>query len=56
MRIPLKDLARAWPEELRAEIGRWNLPQLMVTVPAEQIDAGLSRARLPFRGKLCVPA
>jgi predicted regulator of Ras-like GTPase activity (Roadblock/LC7/MglB family) len=51
MRIPLNDLLASWPQELRAEIGHWNLPQLMVSLPAEQIDAGLKQGKVAFPWK-----
>jgi predicted regulator of Ras-like GTPase activity (Roadblock/LC7/MglB family) len=51
MRIPINDLFESWPAELRAEIGHWNLPQLMVSLPAEQIDAGLKQGKVAFPWK-----
>jgi predicted regulator of Ras-like GTPase activity (Roadblock/LC7/MglB family) len=48
MRIPLKDLTPSWPEELRAEIGHWNLPQPVVSLPAKQIDAALKQGKVAF--------
>jgi len=52
MRIPLKDLFESWPQELRAEIGHWNLTQLMVSLPAERIDAGLKQGKVAFPWKV----
>ena len=51
MRISLKDLFESWPQELRAEIGHWNLDQLMVSLPAERIDAGLKQGKVAFPWK-----
>jgi predicted regulator of Ras-like GTPase activity (Roadblock/LC7/MglB family) len=51
MRIPLKELFESWPGELRAEIGHWNLPQLVVSLPAEQINAGLRQGKVAFPWK-----
>jgi predicted regulator of Ras-like GTPase activity (Roadblock/LC7/MglB family) len=51
MRIRLDDLVQSWPGDLRAEIGHWNLPQLMVSLPAEQINAGLKQGKIAFPWK-----
>jgi predicted regulator of Ras-like GTPase activity (Roadblock/LC7/MglB family) len=51
IRIPLNDLIQSWPEDIRTEIGHWNLPQLMVSFPAGQIDAALKQGKAVFPWK-----
>lgn len=48
MRIPLKDLTGMWPQELRSEIAGWDLAQLMVSLPAEAINARLKQGKVIF--------
>jgi predicted regulator of Ras-like GTPase activity (Roadblock/LC7/MglB family) len=48
MRIPLKSLTELWPENMRAEVGHWNLDQLMVALPADRINAALKQGKVVF--------
>jgi predicted regulator of Ras-like GTPase activity (Roadblock/LC7/MglB family) len=51
MRIPLRNLTELWPEKVRTEVAQWNLEQLMVSLPAEKINAALKQGKVVFSWK-----